>query len=270
MKKGAKLSKRYQRGLWVLVVLIALITLTPRFLNFLLPSDEWTVSQSELKEEVATMDKTIRYSQKQWSNKKSKYKAPHAKFDPNTYSTNDWMKLGLSQKQSDIIVKFSKRGIYSNDDLQQIFVLPAQVFELIKDSTFFPERKSEFAKYEKTEYPEKKKNDSKIVELNTASEQELVDLNGIGPYFAKKILEYRSKLGGFHSKSQLLEVWKLDNEKLDQFDKQISINQDDIIKINIKFFFTDIDYGYGFFFYGNEKRGGGFFFCDTGTHKRNF
>lgn len=233
MNSVPKLSKRYQRGLVVLVVLITLVIITPRLFGFFYPSDKWIISETELNEEVVSMNQTIQFSEKKWKKKSSKFKRPSSKFDPNKFDANDWMKLGLSQKQSDIIVKFTNRGVYSNEELQQIFVLPEQLFELIKDSTVYPERKSTFVKYEKTDYVIKQKDKSIIVDLNKATEKDLVDLDGIGPYFAQKILEYRSKLGGFYSKEQLLEVWKLDQEKLNNFEDQIIVNQGDVVKLNI-------------------------------------
>jgi DNA uptake protein ComE-like DNA-binding protein len=56
---------------------------------------------------------------------------------------------------------------------------------------------------------------SRMVELNTADTIELKGLPSIGPWLARKIVEYREKLGGFYSKEQLLEVYRLTPGKLD-------------------------------------------------------
>ncbi len=45
-----------------------------------------------------------------------------------------------------------------------------------------------------------------VVHLNTATEADLVQLPGIGPVLAKRILEYRRQVGGFKRIEQLLEV----------------------------------------------------------------
>ena len=45
------------------------------------------------------------------------------------------------------------------------------------------------------------------VELNTADTTELQQLYGIGPTFARRIVKYRSMLGGFVRKEQLMEVY---------------------------------------------------------------
>jgi DNA uptake protein ComE-like DNA-binding protein len=56
---------------------------------------------------------------------------------------------------------------------------------------------------------------SRMVELNTADTLDLRALPAIGPYLARKIVEYREKLGGFYSADQLLEVYRLTPGKLD-------------------------------------------------------
>mgnify|MGYP001626194308 CR=1 FL=1 len=55
-----------------------------------------------------------------------------------------------------------------------------------------------------------------IVNLNTATEADLVQLPGIGPVLAKRIIEHRRKIGGFKSVEQLLEVKGIGEKKLEQ------------------------------------------------------
>ena len=48
--------------------------------------------------------------------------------------------------------------------------------------------------------------DSEKININTASEQDLMKLQGIGKTLAKRIVERREQLGGFSVVEQLLEV----------------------------------------------------------------
>jgi DNA uptake protein ComE-like DNA-binding protein len=43
--------------------------------------------------------------------------------------------------------------------------------------------------------------------------EELQQVKGVGPFFAKQIVKYRDAIGGFHDEHQLLKVWKVDEEK---------------------------------------------------------
>ena len=49
------------------------------------------------------------------------------------------------------------------------------------------------------------------IDINTADSAAWVTLNGIGPGFAKRIITYREKLGGFYQVDQLKEVYGLDS-----------------------------------------------------------
>ena len=49
------------------------------------------------------------------------------------------------------------------------------------------------------------------IDINTADSTAWVALNGIGPGFAKRIITYREKLGGFYHVDQLKEVYGLDS-----------------------------------------------------------
>lgn len=226
-----KISKRNRRGLIVLIFLLALIIMLPRAYGWVRGDEQIIVSVKEMDEGVDQL-KSQQKSYKSKSGKASKYKAPKSKFNPNDYGQKDWMALGLSEKQANVVVKFAARGIKNNDQLRQIFVINDELFALIEDSTFYP-----VVDYSKTHIDSLK---AKItgtkanlqLNLNTATEEELQQLSGIGKHYSQKIVEYREKLGGFVNKEQLLEIWKFDEEKLDKIRPNISVSGT-VKKINI-------------------------------------
>jgi DNA uptake protein ComE-like DNA-binding protein len=57
-------------------------------------------------------------------------------------------------------------------------------------------------------------------------------LKGIGPAFARRIANYRNKLGGFYKKEQLMEVWGIDTS-LFQFIEPYLILGKNIRKIDL-------------------------------------
>ena len=72
------------------------------------------------------------------------------------------------------------------------------------------------------------------VELNSADSAALVELPGIGPYYARKILYYRSRLWGcFADKRQLLEITGIDNSVYNKFEDRIYIEPSSIHYINL-------------------------------------
>lgn len=50
-----------------------------------------------------------------------------------------------------------------------------------------------------------------LFDLNTATQEDLVQVKGIGVYFAKRILKFRESLGGFYAAHQLYQVYHLDS-----------------------------------------------------------
>lgn len=72
-----------------------------------------------------------------------------------------------------------------------------------------------------------------IIELNTADSARLTELHGIGPSFARRIISYRNRLGGFIKKEQLMEVLGLDPGTYAGLQAQVSVDASHIRKIHI-------------------------------------
>lgn len=229
METKPVISKSTLRGTLIFVVILCLIFVLPDlFIHF---SDPVKVhiryENPERQEQISRLKRTYTKSRK--FERKSRYNPPTQAFDPNSYTAEQWMALGLSEKQAAVVLKFTSRGIYSNEDLKRIFVISDELYELIKDSTVYPPRpeRNFSAESEKT-LPK-----TILVNVNTATEEELMQVKGIGPFFAKQIVRRRDQLGGFTDKSQLLEVWKMDQDKLDVIAPSLLIDVDRVHKINI-------------------------------------
>ncbi|GAB5416340.1 MAG: helix-hairpin-helix domain-containing protein [Crocinitomicaceae bacterium] len=224
------ISKRNKRGIWVLIFTCISLAYIPRVLaswthepihvsyETLVKAEEDVDKQQELK----AKNKKRKYQQRE-----SRYQGPKSRFNPNEYSKEDWMQLGLSSKQADVVLKFTVRGVKSNEELKKIFVIPEEVFALIEDSTFYPTESFADSFKESNQFKE-----VAIVDINTANFEELKSLPGIGDFYAKKIIERRKELGGYIGKQQLLELWKFDAEKLDKIEGRISTSGN-IQKLNI-------------------------------------
>jgi competence ComEA-like helix-hairpin-helix protein len=186
------------------------------------PSEKWIKEKSQ---------KTYfnEYQLRATNIKRVKFTKPLSKFDPNNYREEDWIRLGLSTKQAKVVLNFSKRGLYSNEDLKRIFVISDELFNLIKDSTFYSLKKGSTILIDKSI----SKSNSMLIEINSATEEELLNIKGIGPFFAKQILKKRNELGGFNQVSQLKEVWKMEQENFEIIEPFIKIDNSKIIKIEL-------------------------------------
>ncbi len=230
------ISKRNRRAILALIVLVVIVSFLPRLLAGAAHFEDTDISFEELK----ITESNLVERQEFWAKKKRKkidknaykkrFKKPKSKFDPNTYTQSDWMALGLSEKQAAIVVKLSERGFNSNADLKRIYVLPEPAYELLKDSTFYPNPISILSDQRKEKTEDKKKFH---VSLNSGTEDDFLKIRGIGPYFSKRIVGYREKLGGYTHKEQLLELWKMDLIKYQEIEEFIVLNDEPIRKLSI-------------------------------------
>ena len=62
-----------------------------------------------------------------------------------------------------------------------------------------------------------------LVDLNTATAEELETLTGIGPALAQAILDYRAEHGDFHSIDELMNVRGIGSAKLEGLRDEITI-----------------------------------------------
>lgn len=63
-----------------------------------------------------------------------------------------------------------------------------------------------------------------VVNLNNADTTLLKELPGIGSSFAKRIVEYRGRLGGFIEKEQLLEVYGMDTTRYGNIENFVTVD----------------------------------------------
>lgn len=219
------LSKRNKRGVISLFVAMLLIAVLPRLYATYFASEELNVDLLESAASYQFPEKKVQpYSRKYVP--KIKFKKPKKAFDPNLYGIDDWRKLGLSKRQAEVVFKFCERGVYDFSDVQRIFVIPSELQLLIKDSLNFPPRPQ-------STYKGQHARAFIRIELNTADTAELVQIPGIGDYFAAKIIGYRNRLGGYYRAEQLMEVYKMNTELYEKILPHVLIDTMHIKKIQL-------------------------------------
>jgi DNA uptake protein ComE-like DNA-binding protein len=150
-------------------------------------------------------------------------------FNPNSLDDNGWLALGLSEGKLIVLRNYQKSGGYfkQKKDLKRCYAIGDDFYDKIQDYVIIP-------KVERPEETIKKKEIRKqLVELNLADSLELVEIKGIGPFYAKQILKYRNELGGFISYKQFAEIWGLENLNIKKLKSQSRIDSIYISKRNI-------------------------------------
>jgi len=71
------------------------------------------------------------------------------------------------------------------------------------------------------------------VDINRADTLELQQLKGIGPSFARRIVAYRNKLGGYLECRQLLEVWGFDTSLYSLISENVFLTKDSLRQIDL-------------------------------------
>ena len=136
-------------------------------------------------------------------------------FDPNTADSTALLRLGLQPWQVRSIYKYRARGgVYRHpDDFARLYGLTAGQFRRLRpyiriSPDFLPALQAVApapARRDSLRYPLKLK-PGETVELNGADTAELRRVPGIGPYYARAIVRYGERLGGYVSTTQLDEI----------------------------------------------------------------
>lgn len=132
-------------------------------------------------------------------------------FNPNFISDYKGFKLGLTTAQLDKLQAFRAVGKYVNsaEEFQRVTGISDSLLRRIAPAFRFPEwvkNKSKESE-QKTVAQHIEKQD-----INTATQEELMKIYGIGEGFSNRILKYKEKLQGFTYIDQVAEVYGLEKE----------------------------------------------------------
>lgn len=124
------------------------------------------------------------------------------RFNPNTVSEEDLQRLGFSPKQAASIVNYRNKGgrFRRKSDFAKSFVVSDSVYRRLEPFIDIP-----------------------LVDLNLADSAAFDALPGIGGWFAKAMIQYRERLGGYSCPEQLMEIRNFDREKFDALSDLICV-----------------------------------------------
>lgn len=168
-------------------------------------------------------------------NKKYNFKKDYVltQFDPNSYNVDNWINIGFSDKQASIIVNYKNKinGFKDKSDVKNVFVINEKKYKELEPFLDIKELK----RLNENQFIESVRVDEPLVifELNSASIDDLISIKGIGEFTAKGIIKQKQLIGGFHSVSQIKEVYGIEDKNYEKIITQLEVDHSSIVKIKI-------------------------------------
>lgn len=116
------------------------------------------------------------------------------RFDPNTVSVDDLERLGFSPKQAASIDNYRAKGgrFRRKEDFAKSYMVSEEIYARLEQYIDIPR-----------------------LDINAADSAAFDALPGIGPYFAARMVKYRSELRGYSYPEQLMDIRNFDKDKFD-------------------------------------------------------
>jgi len=244
-------SRGQRIGILVLIFLIAMVLLTNFLLPLLLKTDKketdsrFVKEAAEFKSHLQSVDslRQLEWERKYAENNRfpEKYKAADNyslfPFDPNTCDSATFVKLGLKNFVAHNILKYrNKGGIFKTpESFSKVYGVSAEKYNELKPyiRISVPEKATLAAVKDSAVNRNQIKQESIIVELNSADTTELMKVKGIGRGYAKGIVRFRNETGGFVSINQLKEVYGMTDQNFEKMKSFCTINLQLVRKINV-------------------------------------
>jgi DNA uptake protein ComE-like DNA-binding protein len=151
-------------------------------------------------------------------------------FNPNFITDYKGYKLGMSVPEIDRLLAFRKENKYVNSakEFQAVTKVSDSLLSAISPYFKFPDwvnKKKEFKNYKN--YPNTafaKKEKIVIIDINRATQEELIKIYGIGEAISLRILKFKESLGGFVSMEQMKDVWGLSPEVIENLNSHFKVS----------------------------------------------
>ncbi len=226
-------TKNQRFGLLVLFILILILQLLYFFVDFSilktsnLEEQKWLSMQSKidsLKQESAT------YVYKMYP------------YNPNFITDFKGYKLGMTSIEIDRLLAFRKLNKFANSpkEFQEVTKISDSLLKTMAPYFKFPnwindKKQNDYQNYKNSNYKDFSKKEKNIVlDINTASKEDLMKISGIGDAISDRILKQKETFGGFQSMEQMNDVWGLSPEVIQKLNENFRIGTVSIIKkVNI-------------------------------------
>ncbi len=218
-------SQKETNGFLILIPLMALVILFPSLYKNWISLSKTTATDDEFTQLWADEIKSM-------INEKNSAKLEGSKiiakltprvFDPNNIDIEQLVQMGLSPNLSTTIDNYRKKGgvFRVKNDLSKIYGLNQEIFQQLYHYIDLPEKLPSYKRKLEKKYivPE-----IEVKNLNLATQQDFMVIKGIGEILSKRIISFRSGLGGFHSINQLKEVYALEDRLVLRLQEHFSLH----------------------------------------------
>lgn len=175
-------------------------------------------------------------------------------FDPNTLPEAGWRQLGVSARTAVTIQRYLGKGGHFRQaaDLQRIYGMPPAVCQRLmpyvkitqeetkkEDRQLHTDTARHFLRREYTYTYTKDSNTyhpkrpAGKIDINTADTLAWQTLPGIGPSFARRIVAFRDKLGGFYATEQVAECYGLPDSTFQKIQPFLQNGNSSLKKIDL-------------------------------------
>jgi competence protein ComEA len=261
-------TRRERSGILVLISLILVLLVTPHFFPRkpdILKQARWIEIEQELdRKEDSTVSR--RFAENFDENDTGTVVETRLfYFDPNHADENEWRQLGIKPRTIQTIKKYIARGgrFKSAQDLSKIYGLSKEDYVRLLPYVLIKKQEKAYARHDTQthgrEYQfsqddspgirhrhhfskeflqsqqlhKSKPSQVRQLEINTADSLAFVALPGIGPKLASRILNFRNRLGGFHSVQQVAEVYGLPDSTFQLIQKYLHCTGSDLRRISL-------------------------------------
>ncbi|MDD3876872.1 MAG: helix-hairpin-helix domain-containing protein [Bacteroidales bacterium] len=244
IKEYFTFRKGDRNALLIILLLIILIILIPyiykiffykeEILDFREFREDITAFELSLKKQEQTRlrrdTSTFNFNDIDGSVIKSKLKP--FPFNPNNLPTEDWLRMGLSERQVQGIKNYEAHGgrFLVKTDFKKIYSISEEEYEILEPFIDLPVSRPAFTN---ERFGQERNGTVTMVDINGADTNQFKSLRGIGSKLSSRIVNYREKLGGFLSKEQILEVYGIDTSLFKSIEPYITIETSNLKKIDI-------------------------------------
>lgn len=250
-------SKKEVTGVIALFAIILLLYIGAHFIRYTVKQpvtlnnrdSAWLLAASRLKEQ-ALADSQTDYTPGNLFNQataQSYFNAPGRTlfyFNPNELTAEGWQKLGLKPKTIRTIINYRNKGgeFRKPEDLQKVYGLSQADYTALLPYVQIPSREKtvypvtpgpQHFSTDKPAYPAYAKKAYHSIDINTADTVEYSSLPGIGAALARRIVNFREKLGGFYRVEQVAETYGVPDSTFQKIKPYLQLSSATVKQLNI-------------------------------------